>query len=666
MITETFLGGLSMKNNIPRKRLALLIADPASNYSQAIIQGVRSQCARYQYDLLVFSTMVKVCHPDKLYLNGELNIFQLLNYDRVDGVLVAALALSEDQVHIVLEQLEAEIRQHCRKPFVSLDLSFGGYPSVFTDDKKAIRQIVAHLVQVHHCRKLYFLTGQKDFVVSESRADAFCEQMQAEGLDASADNVFYGNFWYTSGEEFADRILSGFVPMPDAVVCANDFMAIGLANRLVSKGVRVPEQICVTGYDASKESLFNSVSITTYTPDVFGMAAQAVNLLHARIDPVTPEAEIQPFPGSGLRIGASCGCAQNTLDLRELSHIGLNPNERKRNPDGSLTINDMQGLHESYMFETLSVIQDKDQILNTITDVSYLLQPYRRFYLVLRNDWSKPSSRCVTGYPDTMRCVIRCIPQIESESEEEDRYSLDSEQYCFPTSQMLPYLDDVREEPVVFYFLPSHFSDDTIGYAVLQTAMDAKRSADEVTTLWLRNVNNSLHMVRIVSKLTEYSVRDSMTGLLNRRGMELLYQRCRERLSPGDSFVIWVVDMDGLKYINDHFGHESGDIGIMTLAEAIRAVSGKGDITARIGGDEYVMIAAGSLTDQDGQDRIAAFEQYLADKNTAMKGRPFEITGSIGYARFPVSAEITLEDMVKEADRRMYEYKTARKKQRSN
>ena len=78
-----------------------------------------------------------------------------------------------------------------------------------------------------------------------------------------------------------------------------------------------------------------------------------------------------------------------------------------KNADGSLTVNDMQGLHESYMFETLSVVQDKDKILDTITDVAYLLQPYRRFYLVLRTDWSDTSKHCVTGYPDTMRCVYR-------------------------------------------------------------------------------------------------------------------------------------------------------------------------------------------------------------------------------------------------------------------
>ncbi len=219
---------------------------------------------------------------------------------------------------------------------------------------------------------------------------------------------------------------------------------------------------------------------------------------------------------------------------------------------------------------------------------------------------------------------------------------------------------------MVFYFLPSHFSDDTLGFAVLQTAMDAKRSADQISTLWLRNINNSLHMVRIVSKLTEYSVRDPMTGLLNRRGMEKMYKRKKEKISPDDNIIIWVLDMDGLKYINDNFGHEHGDVGIITISEVIRMISEKDDIVVRIGGDEFVIIAAGKISDHEGQRRISELEHILAEKNSTQASRLYDISASIGYVCFPASEKEELEKKMKEADSRMYEYKHARKKHRSN
>ena len=208
--------------------------------------------------------------------------------------------------------------------------------------------MIKHLVNKHNYNKIFFLTGHKDYVVSDDRAESFLEQMKEEGLEASVEDVFYGNFWYTSGEEFANRILSGELAKPGAVACANDYMAIGLANRLISGGIKVPEQIRVTGYDATKDALYNTISITTYNPDVYDMAARGVNYIHSKISPDVPEADIRKLSHYGLLTGESCGCGQNTDDLRYFRESGSNPNERTRNADGSLTVNDMQGLHESY------------------------------------------------------------------------------------------------------------------------------------------------------------------------------------------------------------------------------------------------------------------------------------------------------------------------------
>ena len=173
-------------------------------------------------------------------------------------------------------------------------------------------------------------------------------------------------------------------------------------------------------------------------------------------------------------------------------------------------------------------------------------------------------------------------------------------------------------------------------------------------------------MVRVVSKLIDYSVRDSMTGLLNRRGMEMMFDRRREQVAPDDSFLIWVIDMDGLKHINDNFGHEQGDVGIITLAEAIKSISDKEDIAVRTGGDEFVIIASGRLTEQDGRERISRFERLLADKNAARVSRLFDISASIGCVCFSASEQDALDEKIREADHRMYEYKVAHKKQRND
>jgi diguanylate cyclase (GGDEF)-like protein len=125
-----------------------------------------------------------------------------------------------------------------------------------------------------------------------------------------------------------------------------------------------------------------------------------------------------------------------------------------------------------------------------------------------------------------------------------------------------------------------------------------------------------------------------------------------------------MIDMDGLKYINDRFGHAHGDTGILAITEAIRAVSGEEDIAVRAGGDEFVLIAAGNLTEADGQARADQIGRILAERNAAQPGQPYEITASIGFVCFPAAEPDVLDEQMREADRRMYDHKTARKKQR--
>ena len=156
---------------------------------------------------------------------------------------------------------------------------------------RAFAEMTGHIIKEHKCKKIYFLSGQADNPVSGQRIEGYKSAMTAHGLDVTDDMIFYGDFWYTGGEMLADRIASGDVPMPEAVVCASDHMAIGLANRLAAKGIKVPEQVIVTGYDGIPEAVLNDITITTCVPDVKTAAAKAVNMLRKEKE---PHSELKP------------------------------------------------------------------------------------------------------------------------------------------------------------------------------------------------------------------------------------------------------------------------------------------------------------------------------------------------------------------------------------
>jgi diguanylate cyclase (GGDEF)-like protein len=205
--------------------------------------------------------------------------------------------------------------------------------------------------------------------------------------------------------------------------------------------------------------------------------------------------------------------------------------------------------------------------------------------------------------------------------------------------------------------MPSHFSDDTIGFAVLQTAMDARRSADEVSTLWLRNVNNSLHMVRIVSRLLDYSIRDPMTGLLNRRGfMERSPRHLELARQEGQCFVMLSADMDHMKKINDEYGHLMGDQAICRMGKAVERLQALGMTPVHISGDEF--LAFGIRATRAEAERVLSEAREAVRQLNEEEPWMEETSASFGlYTAVPGEGD-TIDLFLTRADRAMYEDKT--------
>lgn len=239
---------------------------------------------------------------------------------------------------------------------------------------------------------------------------------------------------------------------------------------------------------------------------------------------------------------------------------------------------------------------------------------------------------------------------------------MDVDSTSFDTKLMLPDLWREHDKPSVYYFAPVHFSEHTFGYGVLQCSLESKTKIGIVFRNWIRNVNNAIELTRVRSRLTAFSQRDAMTGLYNRRGMEARIREMLER--PGaDTCLAFVIDMDGLKYVNDHYGHSERDYGINAIATAARLITRNDEICVRAGGDEFYIIGLGDYCGADMLARINKFTSAIAEENKT-SCKPYEISASIGGCCAELTADMTIEDVVHKADANMYENKTARQKLR--
>ncbi len=640
-----------------RKVIGIILAEPEGIYQQHLLRGIFDQCCVYGYNAAVFASLSKPGMFYKDYQKGEANIYELINFDLLDGVIIAPVTLSGDaetQAHL-LERLQNE----CRKPVVSIDMPYGNYPVSYTENLRAFAEITEHIIKEHKRKKIYFLSGQADSPVSGQRIEGYKSAMTAHGLDVTDDMIFYGDFWYTGGEMLADRIASGDVPMPEAVVCASDHMAIGLANRLAAKGIKVPEQVIVTGYDGIPEAVLNDITITTCVPDVKTAAAKAVNMLRKEME---PHSELKPVPehsGSELRLCASCGCPENTAYIKKCLSDSLFSSGNKLS-DGSV---DIGTFLESYMFENFAGASDVDDCLIKICGSDYLITPYSRFFLCLKEEWLNTDDRTEKGYPEKMKTVIFKRPQLRQDDPMKDCYSADDSRSVFETKLMLPQLWESSDEPTVTYFSPVHYITETLGYCALECSMSQEHIIGNVYRNWLRNVNAALEMIRVRAGLQKFSERDAMTGLYNRRGMAAELDKLMRTAKPTDRAIVFVIDMDRLKYINDTFGHSEGDYGIRTIAHVTRQICKNDEICVRAGGDEFYIIGIGDYNSIDALVRAEQFNQLLAETDKAA-GKPYEISASIGCCCESLFHNNNIPDLLKIADSRMYNNKIAKKKQR--
>jgi diguanylate cyclase (GGDEF)-like protein len=165
-----------------------------------------------------------------------------------------------------------------------------------------------------------------------------------------------------------------------------------------------------------------------------------------------------------------------------------------------------------------------------------------------------------------------------------------------------------------------------------------------------RNETNALY---------QQATHDALTGLANRM---LFFERLQSRIYPGrrqiEPIGILIIDVDGLKRINDSFGHRAGDAAIRETALRISRIPRKSDVVARLGGDEFGVIL-GEVSNPIDLMTIVERVAQETDQPFRFEGNALPLTASIGHARFPEDGS-DVDSLLEAADRSMYEMKRAR------
>lgn len=629
----------------PNFTVAVIASGIDEEYQQSILSGIHRYAAQHHVNIAHFVAFGGILANPK-YDQGEYNIYELPNFSLFDGVILLSNTFSPD----LAEALYARIKE-AGLPAVSIDRELGDCYYIGIHNAPAMEEITRHFIEHHGVKRINYVSGPAENTESIERLQAFQRVLAEHGIESEPERIYQGTFRAKDGRRAVESFLQSDLEFPEAIICANDAMAISVVLTLEESGIRVPEDVIVSGFDNIYNARHFAPALTTVERPLMQSGALACELIcrHAAGEDIAKVQELTAVP----IFSESCGC--HTAQPEDVAvfkkHNYQNLEHTKRDIS---RINQMScSLVECDTF-TEYIEALKAFILQTKCE---------EFYLCLNDNWHMRQIQHETGYtgelPVDSYTVHGYSKRMLMPLAYYDGQFTGGE--SFTSSEMLPRLRIETEKTRNFFFVPLHFRERCLGYfAIVNSEFPM---ASTMFHSWSINISNTLENFRkllcldeIVQELDKLYAIDSLTGIYNRNGFKrsanAVFEDCIEK---GRSVMIMFADMDGLKTINDNFGHKEGDHAIRSIAAILQECCQHSEIACRFGGDEFFIFAA-DYTEEDANALRARIQRSL-DICNRNSGRPYQLGVSLGACITVPKRGSTIFQLITVADNRMYEEK---------
>jgi diguanylate cyclase (GGDEF)-like protein len=438
--------------------------------------------------------------------------------------------------------------------------------------------------------------------------------------------------------------------LPQAVVCANDYMAVGLMRTLREHSIKVPEDVIVTGFDNVPSIALDEPTLTTVEQDFAGMAVRAMEELDRRINAKKTDnpAENKKIPiGGKLIIGESCGCGYRG----DMFYIDISV-ERGRQVDRM----NSREVGMTYLTIELNACDDLKDLHRVLVDKMPDTPMVRDYYLCLFEKGKDDNGEPVFAEEMTdTACLVHAM---------RDRQDHGMPMITFDRKQLLPEMAERADEPQMFFLMLLHQRENAYGYAMFhyqphELPTNFFQHWNVILSGALSNMHKRNELMLLYEERRLSSITDVMTRLLNRRGLEEQLTPVWQRLCSRWEHVAFIsFDMDRLKQINDTYGHQAGDYAIRLTGKAIRRAAPKEAILARMGGDEFLAVLP--RANQEAADKFMEDFQKELKMLNRMENRAFKVEASCGAVVFRLNTLSTIEECIQKSDEEMYRQKEER------
>lgn len=620
-----------------KKKIAVLACGWAQYFLYDFLQGVEKIAKENNADVYIFN-----CY-DYVEFSGYPNatgfsIYRLINYEEYDGIIILSDLIKNPRV------LEMERQRILKsgKPAVSINLKLKDISCMRIDNYTGFYELVTHLIKEHNARNLFYIDCNETSLDFAERRKAFRMALQDNQIELNRENIFtveHSSFNY--GYNAASEIFSSDRKLPDAIVCANDLIALGVLKAAAERNIKIPEQLKIAGYDGNYFARNVIPAISTVNDNAFKIGTESAKRV------LTGFTEVQDFKIKSMPIyQGSCGCESKIITDQKLFSLKF-LSEISQSENFAAQLNQIE-----------EIFTDAADVFTLLTNLELFFSKSHTFEgsdfcIFLKADWSSVLINSEENLPQNLSygSQVQAITSIQN--------NVKYPREIIKTKDLIPSKMH-SDECNTFLFIPIFNHSYVHGYFVCKNSLSM--ISNYHGHQWTRTFGACIERFRkknmykqMSQQFLRLSTRDALSGMLNRVGMEKLakpfYQQNKHN---GLTTVLFFVDINSMKTINDKFGHLHGDLAVKTIAQAVLQVVPRNWLCIRYGGDEFLVV--GNSKNYNGEDYCKMITQMVLKKSSTMH-LPYNLSASVGTLSVPANSPLSLEEAIEKVDEIMYEQK---------
>ncbi len=580
------------------------------------------------FGVVVFNTSL-----DLHWYQGENKIpragFRSIQYHLFDALVFICHGFHDNEL---IKEIADGAKAH-NVPVFLAGMELPGCWTIVNNYEEGYKELLRHVIRDHGARDTFYMAGIQDEPNSEGRMKCWREVLEENGLPFHSDMFAYGNFWAKPAVDIVRRLIRSREKLPDAIFCANDFMAIAVCDTLREEGFRVPEDVIVTGFDAMPAAYMTTPRLTTCGDDPRSLAETIVNMIHqlkaGEHPPYTIVHSFRPV------FSESCGCPS----LESKRYDALSVYRR------SEVLNN----HENDLYHTvehLLVQKDPDAFLKMIS-ASILPDSYiclnKRFLGIYSG---------VDYTADSIEEELLYIPYRDRE-----------EDFTFTECKLSELRPPEGLETGVTLFNTLHTGSVVCGFYAAHTldldndAQLIKRLSDVLNLVFTIHLGNARQQL-LINHLDSTLYTDSVTGLNNLKGLTRWFEEyAAEDSNHMRPLALSVYSINRYNYIYENYGMNETEELVRLVANRLTSSNPNALVIARISGDQFVVMDTGDTPEIIGRtiNRCTADFFTQIESYNAISTRQYFVEVNCGCTDVEAGwKDTTLENLIKLALGELY------------